>query len=46
MYAGGLWYEPPVKIKDAKKTPEVFDKDSLLETVYRIDFLYPGAEYF
>jgi hypothetical protein len=39
LYAGGLWYEPPVKIEHAKETPEVFDKDRLSETVYRRDLL-------
>jgi hypothetical protein len=37
LNAGGLWYEPPVKIEHAKETPEVFDIDRLSETVYGRD---------
>jgi hypothetical protein len=42
LYAGGFRYEPPVEIKHAKETSEVFDQDMLLETVYRCDFLLQG----
>ena len=33
LYAGGLWYEPPVNIEHAKETSEVFDQGRPLETV-------------
>jgi hypothetical protein len=46
LYVGGLWYEPPVKIKHAKETSEVFDKDRLLETVYHRNFLLQGLSTF
>jgi hypothetical protein len=44
--AGSLWYEPPVKIKHAKETSEVFNQCRLLETVYCRDFLYQGPSTF
>jgi hypothetical protein len=42
LYAGGLWYEPPVKIKYAKEASEVSDQDRLLEAVHRRDYLLQG----
>ena len=46
MYAGGLWYEPPVNIEHAKETSEVFDQGRPLETVYRRTFLLQGPSTF
>jgi hypothetical protein len=42
LYAGSFRYEPPVEIKHAKETSEVFDQDRQLETVYCCDFLLQG----
>ena len=46
LYAGGLWYEPLVNIKQAKEMSEVFDQDRPLETVYRHDLLLQGPSTF
>ena len=46
LYAGGLWYEPAVKIEHVKETSEVFGQDRPLETVYRRNVLLQGQSTF
>jgi hypothetical protein len=42
LYAGGLWYKPPAKMKYAKETSEVSDEGTMLEIFYYRDLSSRG----